>query len=134
MNTYATWNDGHTVSIPGKVLAELEVAWRQADRWHVVEHHGDAAANSPDILDAIEDYLIERASMQAAKSQRSILTHSGPKWSLQPWRHGTIPERDKQADYCPWTRGTPLPEGGAWWLVCRMSGLSIPLLPHEEKP
>ncbi len=134
MNAYATWNDGHMVAIPDKVLAELEVAWRQVECWNappdfVPDHHAD----SPEILDAVERFMGEAVALEAAKKQRSILTNSGPRWSLQPVRHGALMrEHDERADYCPWTRGTPLPDGGAWWLVCRMSGLSIPLLPHEE--
>lgn len=135
MSTRAMWDDGHQVSIPGKVLAELEVAWRQAERWSappdfVPDHH----ASSPEVLDAVERLMSETVALHAAEKQRSILTSSGPRWSLQPARSGHPAERDERADYCPWTRGTPLPEGGAWWLVCRMSGLSIPLLPHEETP
>lgn len=134
MNAYATWNDGHMVAIPDKVLAELEVAWRQAERWGIPHFLPDRHADSPRILDSIEQHLNEAVALEAAKKQRSILTHSGPRWSLQPFRPGHQAEPDELADYCPWTRGTPLPDGGAWWLVCRMSGLSIPLLPHEETP
>ena len=134
MNAYAVWDDGHGVGIPGKVLAALEVAWRQAERWNVVQYHPDSSADNTEVLDAIELHLNESVGLQAARNQRSILTHSGPQWSLQPVRPGAQPERNERADYCPWTRGTPLPDGGGWWLVCRMSGLSIPLLPHEETP
>lgn len=132
MSAHAVWDDGHGVGIPGKVLAELEVAWRQAERWGVPAFIPDAVADQPEILDVVERNLREAVAVQAAKQQRSILTHSGPRWSLQPVHGGQQAERDERADYCPWTRGTPLPNGGAWWLVCRMSGLSIPLLPHEE--
>lgn len=134
MNAHAVWDDGHGVGIPGEMLAELEIAWRQAERWSaapdfVPDHH----ASSPEVLDAVERCMSETVALHAAEKQRSILTNSGPRWSLQPVRHGEDLERDAGADYCPWTRGTPLPDGGGWWLVCRMSGLSIPLLPHEEK-
>lgn len=132
MNAYATWNDGHQVAIPGKVLADLEVAWRQAERWGIHHAAPDAVADQPEFLDVVERDLGRAVAVKAVKQRRSILTHSGPRWSLQPARSGARAERDEHADYCPWTRGTPLPEGGAWWLVCRMSGLSIPLLPHEE--
>lgn len=132
MTARAFWDDGHQVSIPGKVLAELEVAWRQAERWGVPHFAPDAIANQPEILDVVERQLNEDVIRQAAQRQRSILTHTGPRWSLQPFRPGRQAEQDERADYFPWTRGAPLPEGGGWWLVCRMSGLSIPLLPHEE--
>lgn len=134
MTAHAVWDDGHGVGIPGKVLAELEVAWRQAERWGVHYDVPDGVADQPKILDLVEQDLDRTVAVQAAEQRRSILTHSGPRWSLQPARPGAKAERDERADYCPWTRGTPLPEGGAWWLVCRMSGLSIPLLPHEEMP
>jgi hypothetical protein len=131
MNAYAVWDDGHQVAIPGKRLAELEVAWRQAERWS--DHYAtpDRIADQPALLDLIERDLGRGVAVQAAEQQRSILTHSGPRWSLQPAHPGRQAERDEAADYCPWTRDTPLPDGGAWWLVCRMSGLSIPLLPAE---
>ena len=133
MNAHAVWDDGHGVGIPGKVLAELEAAWRQAERWNASPAFvPDDLVDQPEYLDAIEENLRLDVAVRAAKQQRAIVAHSGPRWSLQPARPGAGAERDPQADYCPWTRGTPLPEGGAWWLVCRMSGLSIPLLPHEE--
>jgi hypothetical protein len=131
MSARAFWDDGHQVSIPGKVLTGLEAAWRQAERWSVQHFLPDSDAGLPRILDSVEQHMDETVALEAAKKRRSILTHSGPRWSLQPVRPGAQPERDERADYCPWTRGTPLPEGGAWWLVCRMSGLSIPLLPEE---
>jgi hypothetical protein len=131
MTGQATWDDGHGVGIPGKVLAELEVAWRKAERWS--DHYAtpDHVADQPALLDLIERDLGRGVAVQAAEQQRSILTHSGPRWSLQPANSSAQAERDERADYCPWTRGTPLPDGGAWWLVCRMSGLSIPHLPEE---
>jgi len=132
MNARAFWDDGHQVAVPGHILAELEVAWRQAERWSIPHFLPDVCAGQPDVLDSVERNLNEAIVRQAAERQRSILTHSGPRWSLQPAQPGAQPERDEQADYCPWTRGTPLPDGGAWWLVCRMSGLSIPLLSNKE--
>lgn len=132
MNAHAVWDDGHGVGIPGKVLAELEVAWRQAERWNVVHFVPAACADRADVLDSLEKHLADEVAVKAARRQHTILTHSGPQWSLQPVHPGHQPEQDGQADYCSWTRGTPLPYGGDWWLACRMSGLSIPMLAHEQ--
>ncbi|GHH57822.1 hypothetical protein [Lentzea cavernae] len=131
MNRYATWNNGLMVAIPDTALTELELAWRQAEPWHEVQFVPEGVASQVADLDTLARHVSEIAVLQVARQQRTILTHSGVKWSLQAVQPRSVPERDARADTCSWEPGTPLPQGGAWWIACRVFGLSIPLLPAK---
>lgn len=137
MNVRAFWDDGHQVSIPGKILAELENAWRGAQSWRIARKVADPLAGDTAYLDHLEQHLLEEVTREAAKRGRALLTNSGPLWTVWP---AALSDAGGPADFdeatagYEWTRGARLPfAGDAVWLMCRMSGLSIPLLP-EVKP
>jgi len=134
---HACWDDGQPVAIPGKALTELEAAWRDAQRWSIAHQVADPLHDDAPFLDHVEQHMLEEVVRGAVKAGRALLTNSGPLWTVRPLDVGHFGERvdvELAASGTPWSRGTPLPFTGVpVWLMCRMSGLSIPLLP-EVKP
>jgi hypothetical protein len=133
---HAWWDDGHQVSIPGNVLAELEAAWRQVTRWSLARQAPDPLHDDPPFLDYFEQNLAEEVVRRAVKAGRALLTNTGPLWSVRPLVYGGYGEHvdfEEAAHGIEWKRGTPLPfAGDPAWLMCRMSGLSIPHLLEER--
>lgn len=138
MNAHAVWDDGHGVGIPGKVLGDLEVAWRGVQAWSIARQYPDPLHDDAGFLDHVERELTEEVVRGAVKAGRALLTNSGPAWSVRPASYaefGQQVEFSVAAESLAWERGERLPylrSHGPTWLMCRMSGLSIPLLPHEQ--
>jgi hypothetical protein len=130
----AVWDDGQDVSVPGNVLAAFEAAWWGVQRWNIAQQYPDPLHDDPGFLDHVEQALAEEVVRGATKAGRALLTSSGPVWTVRPL-YAEIGEQvgfAVAADGFAWQRGTPLPyQHQRVWLMCRMSGLSIPLLPNE---
>jgi hypothetical protein len=137
VSAHAVWDDGHDVSVPGNVLAAFEIAWRGVQSWSIAQQYPDPLHDDPGFLDHVEQGLAEEVVRGATKAGRALLTNSGPAWSVRPARYAEFGQQvgfSVAAESFAWQRGTPLPYlrgHGPTWLMCRMSGLSIPLLPHE---
>jgi len=135
VNARAFWDDGHQVSIPGKVLSGFELAWRHAEAWSIARQVADPLHDDPAFLDHFEKHLMEEVVRGAVEAGRAVLTNTGPLWSVQPSSFAPVSEHcdfEEAAHGVEWTRGAPLPfASNPVWLMCRMSGMSIPLLPEE---
>lgn len=131
----ASWADCTPVAIPPERLAQLETAWRQAERWNIAHQVADPLHDDFAFLDHLEQHLLEEVVRGAVKAGRALLTNTGPLWTVRPLAFGGVGERvdfEEAALGIEWKRGAPLPfAGDPVWLMCRMSGLSIPLLPEE---
>ncbi|MFJ5984341.1 hypothetical protein [Lentzea sp. NPDC092896] len=140
MTAHAVWNDGREVTVPSDVLATFEVAYGAVQIWSIARQYPDPLHNDPGFLDHVEQALAEEVVRGAVKAGRALLTNSGPAWSVRPASYADFAQHvdfSVATESREWQRGTRLPYlrgHGPTWLMCRMSGLSIPLLPHEVKP
>lgn len=132
----ASWADCTPVAIPPERLAQLETAWQQAEPWSIAQQVADPLHDDSAFLDHFEEHLLEEVVRGAVKAGRAVLTNTGPVWTVRPLAFGGVGERvafEEAALGVEWKRGAPLPfAGDPVWLMCRMSGLSIPLLPEES--
>lgn len=134
----ASWADCTPVAIPPVRLAQLETAWKRAEPWSIAQQFADPLHSDSGFLDHVEQHLLQEVTFQASKARRAILTNSGPIWTVRPMIVGQLSENvdvEVAADGASWRRGTPLPpqfQGCPLWLMCRLSGLSTPLLPEES--
>jgi len=131
----ARWGNGMTINIPPERLAHLETAWRHAEAWSIARQVADPLHDDPAFLDHFEKHLMEEVVRGAVEAGRAVLTNTGPLWSVQPSSFAPVSEHcdfEEAAHGVEWTRGAPLPfASNPVWLMCRMSGMSIPLLPEE---
>ncbi|PRY35370.1 hypothetical protein [Umezawaea tangerina] len=127
----AVWQRGErTVLLPTDLLVRLEQAWAARNRVNVAQEvHAEVVEYSPKALDVVESSLRQRVVAAAAERNHTLMSTTGPLWT-QRVDTGAGLEPDFTRDV-PWQRGTPLHDW-AGVLVCRISGLAIPLI--EEAP
>jgi hypothetical protein len=105
--------------------------------WRVSYKAPGELADDAAWLDRIEQDLLETVVRDAARKHRALLTSSGPLWTVRSFPPGSVAPSDfeEAATGAVWKRGTRLPsDSGPVWLMCRMSGLSIPMLAQVEGP
>lgn len=133
----ASWADCTPVAIPPERLAQLETAWKRTERWNVrVPVAGELSRMGPEILDRVEFDLALQVTELLHPKRHTVLTSTGPQWMVRAWSAGAPPEEKDQHEQVfrrefPGTDWLSADSASYYQLVCRMSGLSIPLLPEE---
>lgn len=113
-----------------KLHAHLDAVWAQRSNWTLATAvTKECALDGLFSLDFAERNLLAQAASGLAEAGRSLLVASPPRWSESESREAAPPDREFMCER-PWVCGEPI----EWsFLICRMSGLSIPLLTEEQR-
>ena len=131
--TYRQYRSPERTDLPVDLLSYLDKAWAQRVRF-------SQAASLPtevgiEVFSQFEQDLTMNAGVEAAKRNLTLLTTTGPVWTVLPFSGvpPTVKHDEATSQEHSWRPGTPLPEGMQYLAVCRISGWAVPTFAEESR-